>query len=90
MNWFSYHSRAHPKWVFSICLAAVLSGFVVAALSLNIAFSTTSSDSHRAAVAICRSVNELRREVYVTLADAGLSAPIRDRILPIEDCEKLP
>jgi len=41
-------------------------------------------------IVVCKSVNELRREIIVAAADLGADPLIILRLAPSEDCESLP
>jgi predicted small integral membrane protein len=76
----------HPTALFFVCLFAVM-----ASVSMTVwSFNRNLSDSRNATVEVCRSVNELRRQIYVAYADLGVPAVVRLRFLPTENCGDLP
>lgn len=86
MNWLIDHIHAHPVRLFATTLVVMFASLALAGIALN----RTLDAQHAANVAACRSVNELRREIYVAAADLGVPQAVRERFLPTVDCEDLP
>jgi predicted Kef-type K+ transport protein len=79
------HVRAHPVRLIVTSLAIVVASWTLAAVAIVVAFDATQSS----ATQICRSLNELRRQIYVASIDLGVQPTVAERFLPSEDCEAL-
>lgn len=86
MSRFSDHIYAHPRrLVVTICVIISL-GWLPAGIALNQSIHV----AHQGRVENCRSLNELRREIYVAARDLGASQSVTARFKPTVECESIP
>lgn len=78
--------RLHPGRV----TATSLTVFLLSMALLGFSLYANLSQAHSANAQICRNVNELRRDIYVTAIDLGIRPSEAQRFLPTKNCEMLP
>ena len=86
MNRIADHIYNHPFRLLTVSLVAAVLSWSLAGAAILLAFDS----SHGRDVAICRSINELRNELYIAAVDLGVNPVVRDRFRPTQDCEALP
>ena len=85
MNPLFRHVAAHPVRLIVTAAVLMLISWTVASASVYLAFRNQSE----ANVNLCRSLNELRRQLFVAFTDLG-ETTIAYRFIPTESCERLP
>jgi len=85
-TWTARHVRAHPIRLLVTTMVVIVASWVFAGYAIVSAFDA----SHDATVATCRSLNELRRQLFVAAIDLGAEPAVARRFLPSENCEDLP
>lgn len=86
LRWMEQHTHAHPGRLAVSSLAFFLMSLALLGFSLYVNLSSARS----ANATVCRNVNELRRDLYITAIDLKLDPVLAQRFLPTKNCETLP
>lgn len=86
IRWLENHVRAHSGRLVATSFAL----FFLSMALLGFSLYENLSSARASNATICRNVNELRRDLYITALDLKLDPVLAMRFLPTQNCETLP